>query len=407
VELTWAAGVAYVVGLLTGVAAILAFRASERSRAVDVVGQQAAVPRELAEVLGVLTSSSVVVGEDDAVLRASATVHALGIVRGDRIVVPDLLQTVRAVRRTGEIGELELDLPRGPLGGRTIAVSARVAPVASAGLVVVLIEDRTAARRIDAVRRDFVANVSHELKTPVGALSLLAEAVLDASDDEEAVRRFAGRMQYESQRLSNLVQELIDLSRLQGEDPLETARLVAVDDVVTQAVDRSRLAANRRSITLISAGERELHVFGDERQLVTALRNLIDNAIAYSAEHTRVTLAVRRNGELVEISVADQGIGIPSGDLGRIFERFYRVDPARSRATGGTGLGLSIVKHITANHGGEVSVWSVPGSGSTFTLRLPLREVFSSGTPVAAAPTQVSGGMPPGAESAHARKAAG
>jgi two-component system, OmpR family, sensor histidine kinase SenX3 len=378
VDLTWAAGVAYVVGLLTGVAAILAFRASEKSRAAENVGSEPPLTHEIGEVLAVLPSSSVVVGEHDVVIRASAAVHALGIVRGDRIVVPDLLHTVRAVRRTGEIGELELDLPRGPLGGGTIAVSARVAPLRR-GLVVVLIEDRTAARRIDAVRRDFVANVSHELKTPVGALSLLSEAVHDAADDEEAVRRFAGRIQYESQRLSHLVQELIDLSRLQGEDPLKGARLVDVDDVVAQAVDRSRLAADRKSITLVAAGDRGLRVFGDEGQLVTALRNLIDNAVTYSAEHTRVTVAVRRNGELVEINVADQGIGIPSGDLSRIFERFYRVDPARSRATGGTGLGLSIVKHIAANHGGEVSVWSVPRSGSTFTLRLPLRSAPGMG----------------------------
>jgi two-component system sensor histidine kinase SenX3 len=290
-------------------------------------------------------------------------------VRGEGLTSVELLAMAREVRRDGEIRSAELDLPRGPLGDETLAVSARVAPLGD--LVLLLVEDHTEHRRVDAVRRDFVANVSHELKTPVGALILLAEAVLGASDDPEAVRRFAGRMQHEATRLSSLVQELIDLSRLQGQDPLSEADFVDVDRVVAEAVDRCRLAANARSIRLVSGGEGGLTVMGDEQQLVTAVRNLIDNAISYSPDHTRVAIGVRRVDDLVEVSVTDQGIGIPEADLGRIFERFYRVDSARSRATGGTGLGLSIVKHVASNHGGEVAVWSVEGSGSTFTIRLP------------------------------------
>jgi two-component system sensor histidine kinase SenX3 len=195
--------------------------------------------------------------------------------------------------------------------------------------------------------------------------------VIDAAEDPEAVRRFAHRMQRESSRLSTLVQEIIDLSRLQVADALRSPEPVDVDAVVSEAVDRCRLNAEVKSIGVVVGGERRRVVYGNRELLVTAVRNLVDNALAYSEPGTRIGLGVRSDDGLVEISVADQGIGIPEHDLGRIFERFYRVDPARSRATGGTGLGLSIVKHVAANHGGEVTVWSRPGEGSTFTIRLP------------------------------------
>jgi two-component system sensor histidine kinase SenX3 len=233
------------------------------------------------------------------------------------------------------------------------------------------VEDVTEAHRLANVRRDFVANVSHELKTPVGALSLLAEALLDAVDDPVAVQRFAQRMLHESGRLGRLVQELIELSRLQGADPLPEPVSVAVDRVVAEVVDRTRLVAEGKAITVVSGGERGLVAEGNESQLVTAIVNLVENAVTYSPERTRVAIGTRRRGHLIEISVSDQGMGIAEPDLDRIFERFYRADPARSRATGGTGLGLAIVKHIATNHGGSVDVWSVEGSGSTFTLRLP------------------------------------
>ncbi|WP_225804680.1 cell wall metabolism sensor histidine kinase WalK, partial [Streptomyces sp. NK15101] len=231
------------------------------------------------------------------------------------------------------------------------------------------------ARRIEAVRRDFVANVSHELKTPVGALSLLSEAVMDASDDPEAVTRFAGRMQIEATRLTNLVQELIDLSRVQNDDPLEDSEPVSVDELVAEAIDRSRQPASTKQISMVSGGAAGLYVWGSRGQLAAALGNLVENAVNYSPARTRVGIAARRvsapGGDLIEIAVTDQGIGISEKDRERIFERFYRVDPARSRATGGTGLGLAIVKHVAASHGGEVTVWSTEGQGSTFTLRLP------------------------------------
>ncbi len=253
-------------------------------------------------------------------------------------------------------------------------MSARVAPLGSR-LVLLLVEDLTEARRIEAVRRDFVANVSHELKTPVGALSLLSEAVMDASDDPEAVQRFAGRMQIEATRLTNLVQELIDLSRVQNDDPLEDAEPVPVGELVAEAIDRCRHQAGTKEITMAAAGAADLRVWGNRGQLAAALGNLVENAVNYSPARTRVGIAVRSvaqpGGDLIEIAVTDQGIGISDKDKERIFERFYRVDPARSRATGGTGLGLAIVKHVAASHGGEVTVWSAEGQGSTFTLRLP------------------------------------
>jgi two-component system sensor histidine kinase SenX3 len=236
-----------------------------------------------------------------------------------------------------------------------------------------LAEDQTESRRVEEVRRDFVANISHELKTPVGALALLAETMEEAADDPEAVRRFAGRMRQEASRLTYLVQDLITLSRIQAAEPMPDPIAVDLAAVVAEAVDRVRMKASARGIDLVATCEERVVVLGDEDLLVTALRNLLENAVGYSPERTRVVVSASRNGaRTAQISVADQGIGIPERDLERIFERFYRVDPARSRATGGTGLGLAIVKHVMAAHRGKVTVWSQEGVGSTFTLQMPI-----------------------------------
>jgi two-component system sensor histidine kinase SenX3 len=349
-----------------------------RSARLRAAQQPAKLPPGIASVLSVLSSSAVVVDSEDRVLRASAAARAFGIVKGDRLMVSELAALARQVRRDGEIREAEFEVPVPRLGGRSTTFAVRVAPLSGAvgggGLVLVLAEDQTESRRVEEVRRDFVANVSHELKTPVGALALLAETIEDAADDEEAVRRFAGRMRQEAARLTFLVQDLITLSRIQAAEPIPDPHAVSVDLVVAEALDRCRMKANARGITLASIGVRGLTVLGEDDLLVTAVRNLLENAVVYSPERTRVVVCVKKvsdNG--LEISVADQGIGIPERDLERIFERFYRVDPARSRATGGTGLGLAIVKHVTAAHGGRVTVRSVEGAGSTFTLWLPLR----------------------------------
>jgi len=193
------------------------------------------------------------------------------------------------------------------------------------------------------------------------------------------VRRFAGKMRQEAQRLTNLVQDLITLSRIQAVEPVPDPRPVELDMVIAEALDRCRMKANARGITLAFTGTRGLSVYGDEDLLVTALRNLLENAVAYSPERTRVVVSLKKASDgNAELSVTDQGIGIPERDLERIFERFYRVDPARSRATGGTGLGLAIVKHVMAAHNGRVTVRSVEGSGSTFTLFIPLRSEHAS-----------------------------
>ncbi|MER0481918.1 ATP-binding protein [Streptomyces sp. Edi2] len=372
------AAVAAIAGLCTGVFAMLAFRWSERDQAKPTrtsLHTEAVLPPGVDTVLSVLRSSAVVLDEADAVVKASSAAYALGLVRGGKLAVEPMMQMARDTRRDGEIRQVELDLPRRGTGrGEALAVSARVAPLGSR-LVLLLVEDLTEARRIEAVRRDFVANVSHELKTPVGALSLLSEAVMDASDDPEAVERFAGRMQNEATRLTNLVQELIDLSRVQNDNPLEDAEPVRVDELVAEAMDRCRQQAGTKHITMAVGGAADLHVWGNRGQLAAALGNLVENAVNYSPARTRVGIAGRRvsapGGDLIEIAVTDQGIGISEKDRDRVFERFYRVDPARSRATGGTGLGLAIVKHVAASHGGEVTVWSAEGQGSTFTLRLP------------------------------------
>ena len=376
------------IALAVGLTAGLAFRWSERDRRTSEPPAEPLVPPGVAAVLQVLRSSAVLLDPSDAVVKASPAAHALGLVRGQRLVPEDLTGIARQVRRDGEIRQVELELPRGPLGTDMLAVSVRVAPL-GAQLVLVLVEDRTEARRVDAVRRDFVANVSHELKTPVGALSLLAEAVLSASDDPDAVRRFASRMQKEAHRLTNLVQDLIDLSRVQGDDPLAKAVAVDLGEVLGAARERVAEVAEARQIEIVAAGADGVRVLGDLGQLTTAVGNLVENAVNYSPDRTKVVVSVRVDGELAEISVTDQGVGIPDQDLNRIFERFYRVDPARSRITGGTGLGLAIVKHIAATHGGDVSVWSVEGAGSTFTLRLPVA-AGGSASELVSNPTQLT-----------------
>jgi two-component system sensor histidine kinase SenX3 len=357
-----------VIGAFLGAVTVLAWRLSERDQGRAPQPPVPLVPPGVATVLSVLRSSALVVGPGDEVLKASAPAHLMGLVEGSRVVVPELMSLVQQVRRDGQIRESELILR--PSRGQRRDVAARVAPLGSR-LVLVLVEDRTRERRIDAIRRDFVANVSHELKTPVGALNLLAEAVAEAADDPEAVQRFSSRMRVESHRLTRLVQQIIELSRLQGDDPLDHADPLSVEDIAERAIDRVRVDAADKGVTVAFVGADGLEVMGNAEQLVVALGNLVENAIAYSPSGTRVAVSARRSGDEIDIVVTDHGVGIPLAELDRIFERFYRVDPARARATGGTGLGLSIVKHVAMTHGGEVRVWSVEGEGSTFTLVLP------------------------------------
>jgi two-component system sensor histidine kinase SenX3 len=237
----------------------------------------------------------------------------------------------------------------------------------------VMIEDITERRRVDAVRRDFVANISHELKTPVGGLGVLAEAIVD-EDDLAVIRRLAQRMHHEAMRASRTIDDLLELSRIEaGEAAVQEP--VAVHLVLAEAVERAIGAAEHRGIGLdLQEPSHGLQVRGDRRQLASAVFNLLDNAIKYSEPGSRVQVRASAEDGMAHLSVADEGIGIPRRDLERIFERFYRVDRARSRDTGGTGLGLAIVRHVASNHGGEITVESREGEGSVFTLVLPCSE---------------------------------
>src|SRR5918994_1822627 len=368
-----------VVGLLGGLVigigiAWLAIRTRRSDDEVaEIPTEQVQVPTGVSAVLEALTSSAVVVGPRDEILAATTSARTQGLTRGSRIAVPEIVDLVRVVRRERVIRSVNLELVRGGRGA-TSYLSVRVAPLGD-DLVVVLADDQTSARRIEQTRRDFVANVSHELKTPIGAISLLAEAVEDAAEDPPSVRKFASRLSVESARLGDLVNQIIDLSRLQADDPLSNPEEVDIDEVLSEAVDRCQVDAQQHGVTLTVAGATDCQVLGNARQLTVAICNLVENAVVYSDPGARVVVAAHRQArsddDYVEITVSDNGIGIPPAELERIFERFYRVDYARSRANGGTGLGLAIVKHIAATHGGEVSVWSQVGQGSTFTIRIP------------------------------------
>lgn len=335
-----------------------------------------AVSGEVARILNLLPQAWFIADQEGSVIQASASAFDFGLIVLERIEEENTLSLIREVLNTGAQLEREIEIAK----TRTHADQTllfRVTPIGN-GAVLVLIEDVTQERILDVIRRDFVANVSHELKTPVGALSLLAEAIQSAIDDPEKIMHFATRMHHEADRLATLVGDLIDLSRLQKHDGSTNFELISVDDLVTVALDDVQMLATAKNIEIVVGGTGNLRVNGNRDQLISALRNLLTNAIHYSHEGTRVAIGTRAVDDFVEISVVDQGIGIPLTESERIFERFYRVDPARSRVTGGTGLGLSIVKHVCVEHGGECVVWSQEGHGSTFTIRLPNPELQTS-----------------------------
>ncbi len=314
----------------------------------------------------------VILNEFGDVVQHNPRAVELGVVRNRRVDARTRA-AAEQVRETGEPVEIELaPRERGVLHGRgPEAVRGEIRPLGD-GFLAVDAADESEAVRLEATRRDFVANVSHELKTPVGAMALLAEAVLDSADDPESVRHFTAKILHEATRLGTLVTELIALSRLQGAERLPEMNAVEVDGVVRDALGRSQLAQESTGIDIATDADSRLLVEGDRTLLVTALANLLDNAVAYSPPGSPVSISRRQVGTFVEVAVTDRGIGIPEEEQQRVFERFYRLDKARSRATGGTGLGLAIVKHVAANHGGEVRLWSRPGTGSTFTLRIPV-----------------------------------
>ncbi|MDI2098743.1 sensor histidine kinase [Ruicaihuangia caeni] len=360
-------------GILVGAGFVMIVVASARQgrHAASVVNS--VVPDGVDQVLDVLESVGVVVDASNTVIKASAGALALGLVSHQSLSNAEIVRMVDEVRRSGETQTRELEVPRGPFSQAHSSLRVRVARLGTR-YVLVLAQDLTDAIRLEEVRRDFVANISHELKTPIGAVTVLADAIEAARDDPEQVSRFARRLGKESERLARITREIIDLSRLQAGEALAERVLIEVDHIVAVAIDQNQVAAESRGIRLISRGDAGAEVYGDEPALVMAVQNLISNAIQHSPDHSHVGIGVSLREDAVEIAVTDQGVGIPEEERERVFERFYRGDPARSRNTGGTGLGLSIVKHVAQNHGGEVKVWSQLGRGSTFTMRLPRAE---------------------------------
>ena len=318
--------------------------------------------------LGVL-----VIDSERTVRASNDRLTEMGLLR-DGILDDRLWRAIQRAWATGEDAEFDLSAPRGLAGRRSgVAVHGTIRLLADQQprLAVVYLNDQSEQARMEASRRDFVANVSHELKTPVAAMAVLSEALLESTDEPETVQRFGGKIYDESQRLANMVGELIELSRLQGAERLPDLVAVDVDTIVNKAISRNKVVAEKARIVINTDDATGLWVLGDEGLLVTAVGNLISNAIAYSPEGSTVSISRRQVGEMVEIAVTDRGIGIAQADQERVFERFFRVDKARSRATGGTGLGLAIVKHVAANHNGTIRLWSRRGTGSTFTLAIP------------------------------------
>lgn len=307
------------------------------------------------------------------IIVSNRRVSEMGMVR-EGVLDDRLWAAAQQTLATGEENEVDLSAPRGLAGrraGLAVRGTIRLLTDASPRLAVIYLDDQSEQARMEASRRDFVANVSHELKTPVAAMTVLSEALLESTDDPQTVQRFGGKIHDESQRLANMVGELIELSRLQGAERLPDLVAVDVDTVLQEAISRYRVVAEKARIAINVDDATGFRVLGDEGLLVTAIGNLISNAIAYSPEGSTVSISRRREDGMVEIAVTDRGIGIAAADQERVFERFFRVDKARSRATGGTGLGLAIVKHVAANHNGSIRLWSRRGTGSTFTLSIP------------------------------------
>lgn len=367
-------GLGIVVGLVIAAVVYVILRARAQAAAM----LQPVISADVEEVLAALPQTAIVSDPSHQVLRASFGATNAGLVTRDGKLAPILIPIAAKAWESNHPVESTKKVPRGPFGSAGLQYRFRCTRLAPR-FILTLAQDVTESIRVEEVRRDFVANVSHELKTPIGAVTLLAEAVQEAADDTEQVRYFAGRMLLESERLARLTRELIDLSRLQAMDTLEHAQEVDFAEIVEQAIDLTRVAATAKNIRVRAKTVEGAIVWGDDSFLLMCVQNLITNAITYSPEHSSVGLGMRIVDDVVELSVADHGIGISEADQARIFERFYRVDAARSRNTGGTGLGLSIVRHIVENHGGEIRVWSKLGSGSTFTLRIPLVDNRRSG----------------------------
>jgi two-component system sensor histidine kinase SenX3 len=340
-----------------------------RRNVLDKFEQAQSLSDGAAELLEVLSAAALVLNPANLAVRATQGALAFGILQNRTLTSPDLVELVNKTRDSNNIEALDVELSTG-LSKDKVYITARAANIGD-GNVLLIVDDRTESKRLDETRRDFIANISHELKTPIGAISLLAEALADAAEDPEAVAKFSKSLRKESKRLSGLIKDVIQLSRIQSAEIVTNAEIVDLSTVVMEAVDRNSFRAENRGLKISYDAPEGVEVVGDPEMLTVAVKNLIENAIIYSDEGASVGVGLRSVDNVAEITVTDSGIGIANSDQGRIFERFYRVDPSRSRKTGGTGLGLAIVKHVALSHNGEVKLFSKPGVGSTFTLRIP------------------------------------
>lgn len=360
------------IALCSAVVGVLLGMSIGRAKRQDLIEELEAVGAQesLLDSFEVLSTPTVLIDGLNTIIGATESAKNLGFIRDLTIKSPELVDLVRQARRKGEAQAQELQIASG-LSNQTLFVNLR-AGLLSDGKVLLTIDDLTDSKRLDDTRRDFIANISHELKTPIGAISLLSEALQDAADDPEMAKKFSKDLHRESQRLAHLVQDIIELSRLQGAEVVPNAQLVDLAEVVHEAVDRNQVLSAKRSVKIMVDANADIDVLGDREMLVTAIKNLVENAILYSDEGSQVGIGLRQKHGVAAIAVADSGIGIAPEHQDRIFERFYRADPSRSRQTGGTGLGLAIVKHIAMKHRGEVQLFSQPGVGSTFTFRVPI-----------------------------------
>ena len=359
-----------IMGFLVGAAVVGGIAMYVRQDVLERYTEAASLSDSAAELLEVMAPAGILLNQTNLILRATGGALASGLISGRKLIHDQLNELADAARNTGEIQSLEVELPL-RLKGSKLHITARAKDIGE-GTVLIVIDDRTESYRLDQMRKDFMANISHELKTPIGAVGLLAEAMESNLDQPEVLAKLVKNVAKENKRLSALVKDIIQLSKIQGSPVVAKSDVVNLVPVIYDAIDRNTWRSDKNQVdVLFQTSKDTVEVFGDAEMLTVAVKNLVENAIIYSNKGDRVGVSLEVDEGIAKIIVKDSGIGIHKDEQARVFERFYRVDQSRSRETGGTGLGLSIVKHAALSHFGDVKLFSKPGVGSTFTLRLP------------------------------------
>ncbi|MEN9707440.1 MAG: hypothetical protein RIS31_1006 [Actinomycetota bacterium] len=359
-----------IMGFLVGALVVGGSAMYIRQDVLERYSQAETLSDSAAELLEVLAPAGMVLNSSNVIVRVTGGALATGLVDGRRLIHRKLNELVVAARETNEIQVLDAELPT-RLKGAKLYISARAKSIGD-GNVLLIVDDRTESYRLDEMRKDFMANISHELKTPIGAVGLLAEAMENSLDQPDVLAKLVKNIGKEAKRLSALVKDIIQLSRIQSAANVTSTDVVNLIDVVKDAIDRNSWRSEKSGIEVVfTSAKDKVQVYGDAEMLTVAVKNLVENAIIYSNKGDQVQVVIEAGDDIAKILVKDSGIGIPKEEQARVFERFYRVDQSRSRETGGTGLGLSIVKHAAISHLGDVRLFSKPGVGSTFTLRLP------------------------------------